>query len=231
MAECLRCGRVTLNAARSSINSEDGAEVEEAFMRKWIVAGVALLLGGLAVGLVARAESQDRMGRGSHGEAKFSHGMFSRGRGFDKSHHMGSRILAMLENDRMKTALGLTDDQTTRLRQIVVDTEKSTIQTRADLKVRGIELRELMRADAPDQQAVMKKVDEISALRAQMMKEEMGALLNAKTVLTPEQQKKVRSFLTRRNRGEGPRFFQRRVPPLSDAPDRAPEAPTSPKQP
>lgn len=202
-------------------------------MKKWIGAGVAMLLAGLAVGVVARAQDGGGFGRGPDREEGFRGGMHAEGREFGRSHRMGPRLLAMLDNDRMKSALGLTDDQSARLRKIVVDTEKSTIKSRADLKVHGIELRELIRTDAPDRQAVMKKVDEISALRQEMMKQEFDALLNAKSVLTPEQQKKVRSFLERGHgkEGRGERFFRRQAPPPPDGPGRMPSRPEAPKPP
>ena len=192
--------------------------------------------GGLVLGLVARAQDGGGFGRGPDRAEDFRGGMFAEGREFGRSHRMGPRLLAILDNDRVKSALGLTDDQSARLRKIVVDSEKSNIKTRADLSVRGIELHELMRADVPDRQAVMKKVDEISALRQEMMKQEMDALLNAKGVLTPEQQKKIRTFLERRHgeEGRGNRFFQRRVPAPPDGPGRMPnppEAPNPPEQP
>ena len=66
---------------------------------------------------------------------------------------------------------------------------------RTHLAVDGIELRELLRADKPDQDAVMKKAEAITRLRVQMMKSGIQAILDAKNVLTPEQQKKVRDLI------------------------------------
>jgi Spy/CpxP family protein refolding chaperone len=112
-----------------------------------------------------------------------------RGRG-----HEAERLLALLESDRGRQLLGITDEQATRLRQITVEAEKAAIQTKADLAVRGIELRELLVVDNPDRATVLKKVDEISALTGTLMKQHVEALLSAKTVLTPEQQKKIREL-------------------------------------
>jgi Spy/CpxP family protein refolding chaperone len=94
----------------------------------------------------------------------------------------------------VRTYLNLTDPQAQQLREILVNAEKSSVETRAQLTVRGIELRELLRADNPDAAAVMKKVQEISDLRAEMMKQHIQAFLNAQKVLTPEQRKKIRQF-------------------------------------
>jgi Spy/CpxP family protein refolding chaperone len=111
---------------------------------------------------------------------------------------MDAMLRAALDNDRVKAALNLTDQQVARLRQSLVDTEKATVKTRADIEVGRIELRELMRADKPDRDAVMRKVQEISDLQGQMMKQRVDALVTAKTVLTPEQQKKIRAFMESR---------------------------------
>lgn len=201
-------------------------------MRKWIAAGVAVLLGGVALGLVARAQDGGQFRPGPEGH-EFRGGFFTQGRGLGGAHRMGPRLLALLDNDRVKAALGLTDDQATHLRQIVVDTEKSSVKTGAEMAVRGIELRELLRADKPDRQAVMKKVDEISSLRQEMMRQHIDALLNAKNVLTPEQQKKIRSFIERRQGGDGPRarFSWRQTPPPDGGPESLPHPPEAPESP
>lgn len=144
----------------------------------------------------------------------------------------GDRLMALLDNDRVKAALNLTDQQVDRLRQIAVDTEKASVKNRADAAVRGIELRELLRADKPDRDAVMKKVQEVSSLRAEMMKEHIDALLAAKDVLTPEQQKKIRTFIeSRRGFGaeQGRGFeFRGRVPAPPGRPAQPPAHPGEP---
>lgn len=130
------------------------------------------------------------------------YGHQGRGR-WDGRHGFGGEagLVGLADNPRARAYLNLTDQQVDRLHQIAVDSEKSSVKTRADLELRSIELRELLRADNPDHDAVMKKVQEISELRGQKMKQHMETLLTAKSVLTTEQQKKLRSF--RENRGFG----------------------------
>lgn len=156
--------------------------------------------------------------------------------GREGEQRLAGRLLAALDNDRVKAYLNLTDSQADRLRQILVDAEKAGVKTRADIAVRGIELRELLRADKPDHDAVMKKVDELSNLRGQMMKERIEALLAAKNVLTPEQQKKIRTFMERRAGFGGGRepFSARREgfgPRRPEAMPRPPAAPAPPAHP
>jgi Spy/CpxP family protein refolding chaperone len=183
-------------------------------MKRWALAGVMLALGLFSLAVIATAQRGEEGGPWGRGE-----------------HDRGFRLLGMLENERVKTELGLTDQQTDRLRQIMVDARKDSVKTRADITVRGIELREMLRADKPDREAVMKKVQEISDLRGQIMRQHVESLLAAKAVLTPEQQKKMRAFLEHRGRpgmrGMRHEGFRPRRP---QAPG-APEPPTPPEPP
>lgn len=108
---------------------------------------------------------------------------------------MVSRVLAALDDTRMRTMLGLTDQQADGLRKIVIDTETYTITTGASIAVDSLELRELLRADKPDRAAVKSKGDEISKATSDMISHYLDAMLAAKEILTPEQQKMIRSFM------------------------------------
>ncbi|MBI1983764.1 MAG: Spy/CpxP family protein refolding chaperone [Acidobacteria bacterium] len=182
-------------------------------MKRWIWIGAVAMLGLLSLGAVARIQSADR---GPAMRERFGH----RGE---------ARMMSLLDNERIRAALGLTDEQSNRLRQILVESQKSSLKLRADLGVRRIELRELMRVEKPDRDAVMKKVQEISDLRGQMMKQRVDSLLASKTILTPEQQQKIRSFMHRGGREGfgGRRSFERR-PPRDPMGPGGPAAPPSP---
>ena len=179
-------------------------------MKKWIALGTTVVLGVLlgAWAMVAQETSRPPgmgpgvgmgMGMGRRGERGMRMGEFGRGGG----RAIYRRALALLDNDRVKAALGLTDEQTSGLRSLAVETEKATVKTDADIEVKGIELRELLRADQPDSDSVIKKAEEISTLRGDLMKQHMEALLKAKSILRPEQQKKIRAFLEERSAGSG----------------------------
>jgi len=105
------------------------------------------------------------------------------------------RLLALLDSDRVRSYLGLEGPQVERLRQIALEAEKANVKFRADVEVRSIDLREALRADKPDRDEILKKVQEISNLRGEMMKHNVEAILAAKAVLSPEQQKKVMLFI------------------------------------
>ncbi len=108
-----------------------------------------------------------------------------------------SKLLAALDDPRVRTVLGLTDQQADSLRKIVVDTETFTIKTGADIAVDSIDLREVLRADKPDRAAVMGKGDEISKFISQLINHFLDAMLAAKAILTPEQQKMIRAYMER----------------------------------
>ena len=107
------------------------------------------------------------------------------------------RLLGALDDPRVRTALGLSDQQADSLRKIVIDTETFTIKTGADIAVNSIELRELLRADKPDKAAVMGKGDAISKSTSQLINHYLEAMLAAKAILTPEQQKMLRAYMER----------------------------------
>ena len=106
-----------------------------------------------------------------------------------------SRLLAALDDARVRTMLGLTDQQADSLRKIVVDTETFTIKTGAVIAVDSIDLRELLRADKPDRAAVMAKGNEVSKGTSELINRYLDAMLAAKAILTPEQQKMIRAYM------------------------------------
>ena len=112
----------------------------------------------------------------------------------------GDHLLRLAENPRVRQYLGLTDDQVGRLHKIGIDAEKASVQTRADMQLRHIELGELLRADNPDHDAIMQKLDEVNTLQGKMQKQHVETLLSARSVLTPEQLKKVKTFMENRGR-------------------------------
>lgn len=147
-------------------------------------AGIAMMLPQLAQMMGPRSEQRQVMVR--------------RGEGPGNPFERVSRLLAALDDPRVRTALDLTDQQADGLRKIIVDTETFTITTGANIAVNSIELRELLRADKPDRAAVMAKGDEISKSTSQLINHFLDAMLSAKAILTPDQQKKIRAYMESR---------------------------------
>jgi Spy/CpxP family protein refolding chaperone len=193
-------------------------------MRRKIAIGTLSLLVLLAAAMVSWAQEgapeaadpgqgqhqmggggQHPWGNGPHQFAGGGPGQFGRqgwagGRRFGG----GAGLLRMAENPRVRQYLGLTDEQVGRLHKIGVDAQKTSVQTRADMALRYIELRELLRADNPDHDAIMAKLDEVNALQGKMAKQGVETLFSARSALTPEQLKKIKTFMEYRGAGGGP---------------------------
>jgi len=152
-------------------------------------------MGPVIIGAGMMPPGMAQMGMGAMSR---SMGTGDRGAGSGGPLQTVSRLLAALDDPRVRTVLGLTDQQADSLRKIVVDMETYTIKTGADIAVDAIDLRELLRADKPDRAAVMSKGDEISKLTSQLVSHSLDAMLAAKAVLTPEQQKMIRAYLESR---------------------------------
>lgn len=65
----------------------------------------------------------------------------------------------------------------------------------------AIQLKELLRADHPDHAAVMAKGDALSPSASALIRHYLDAILPAKAILTPEQQKMIRAYME--NGGHG----------------------------
>lgn len=122
-------------------------------------------------------------------------GMQEHSEGFGGPLRVFSHLEAQLDDPRVRTALGLTDQQVDSLRSLIVNTEIFTIQTGAAALVDGVQLKELLRSDHPDRAAVMAKGDAISQSASEFIHHYLDAILKAKTILTPQQQEMIRTYM------------------------------------
>ena len=88
--------------------------------------------------------------------------------------------------------LDLTDAQKKQLADVREKQQRRAIQTRADLEVAQLDLRKAMRAETPNAAAINAQIDKVSKLRADAHKSRVAAFLEARALLTPEQQKQLR---------------------------------------
>jgi periplasmic protein CpxP/Spy len=140
--------------------------------------------------------------------------------------------MRMAENPRMRQYLGLNDDQVARLHKLGVEAEEAGVKSRSQMELAHIELRELMRADNPDQSAIMAKMDQVNQLRGAMEKERVRTMLEARNVLTPDQQKKLKAMRENHGGMEHRPMMQHRGGPggpgRPGAPGAAPQNPPAP---
>jgi Spy/CpxP family protein refolding chaperone len=101
----------------------------------------------------------------------------------------------------MQKKLNLSDDQRTKLADIRDRQTRAAIPIRSDLEIAGLDLRKLMRAEKPDQKAIDAQIDKMAGLRARLQKSRVASMLEARAVLTPEQQKTLRESRPGMGRG------------------------------
>jgi Spy/CpxP family protein refolding chaperone len=94
--------------------------------------------------------------------------------------------------EELREKLNLTEDQKSKLADIRDRQTRAAIPIEADLRIAGLDLRKLMRAERPDQSAIDAQIDRVAGLRARLQKSHVASMLEARSVLTPAQQKLLR---------------------------------------
>lgn len=132
----------------------------------WILA-IALVFG---LATMAQAQPQQR---GQYGQKGQNNATF---RGQNMQHPMAF--------------LDLSDDQKAQIEKMQLDHRKKAASYKLDIEEKRIELKRLTLADNVDQKALDKKIDEIFALKATMVKEGVSFHNSVRSVLTDDQKAK-----------------------------------------
>lgn len=127
--------------------------------------------------LIPRASWAD----GGHGHR---HGHGSR-------HDAGSFIWHVLQ---AKEALALTDDQEMKLRTIGITYKKARVTKTAEMELAEIDMHQLLHEKPIKHEAVEPAIRKVYALKADLRIASVHAREEAKAVLTPEQQQKLRGL-------------------------------------
>jgi Spy/CpxP family protein refolding chaperone len=122
---------------------------------------------------------------------------------------------------RMVEALGLSDAQRDRIRDIREAQMRRAVQQRADLQLARMDLHQLMRRERPDRAAVETQVDKLARLQAELHKGRAGAHLDMLAVLTPEQRGRMREL----HDGRMGQRLRQRLGPDGARPPGGPRAP------
>jgi len=144
-------------------------------MKRQLVIGILAL--GMMIGgafLVHSADAHRYGGRGPGGDGRM-HGMMM---------HDGYPMWRHLKE------LGLNDKQKAEVKEIRNRVMKETIQKKADKRIAGIELRDLLANDTVDMNAIQTKLKQMEALRTDIHLSHIKAREEIKSILTPEQRKK-----------------------------------------
>jgi len=124
---------------------------------------------------------------------------------------------------RHLTALGLDEKQKAEVKEIRNRVMKETTRKRADERIAGIELRELLDKDPVDMKTVETKLKQIESLRTDIRLSHIQAMEEVKAKLTPEQKKKFNDLCDRepmmggRAKKGGKMHGAKRMPPPAGA--------------
>ncbi len=113
----------------------------------------------------------------------------------------GRGMKRMPDITRLREQLDLTDDQVKQLHSLRTEGAKKAIRSRADVKVKQLELRELLQADEPDRAAIDQKLRELSDARYTAQKQRIDQRLAMRDILTPEQRSKMKELRGKFRRG------------------------------
>lgn len=145
----------------------------------------ALLTWALCVPVEGRAEPSPGMARGGHSE----HGGAMRD-------FAGHAIHRLLEHQK---DLGLSEDQSAKIKTVAADYAKTRIRGEADFKLAEVDVRTLVRDEKADLSAIETAMKKSEGARTALRLEGVKALRTATAVLTPEQREKWRAGMRERH--------------------------------
>lgn len=103
--------------------------------------------------------------------------------------------------ERARKALGLTDEQVTRIHDLWMAHQKDVIRTGADARIARMELEDVVRQPNPKPEDVKAKLAAVNSTRGQMLEKMVNFRLDMKKVFTPEQQEKIKGMMMGRMMG------------------------------
>ena len=104
---------------------------------------------------------------------------------------------------RIVAELKLTDDQRKAMDAILLEHREKLVDLQGSVEKAELEMQPLMKADAPNEAAILAQIDKIAQARAELEKANARFLLALRSKLTPEQWKQMQA--DRANRGEDKR--------------------------
>ena len=100
-----------------------------------------------------------------------------------------------MNKENFMAKLNLTDAQKKQLKDLKFETDKRAIDLRSKLALSKLELGKLLSSEAPDKDAIEKKISEVASNEAAVHTNRLDGWFEANKILTPEQQKDWRKVL------------------------------------
>jgi periplasmic protein CpxP/Spy len=138
----------------------------------------------------------------------------------------GGREMQWWNNPRIADRLKLTDDQRKAMDAIMQDHKMILVDLHANLEKAELEMEPLMKADQPNESAILSQIDKVAQARAELEKANARFLLALRAKLTPDQWKQVQDF--RENGGPERHGWSRDGRRRDGRPPQGPEAPPPP---
>jgi Spy/CpxP family protein refolding chaperone len=143
------------------------------------------------------------MQRGMRRGPGMDRGRGMRGPGKMRGRQMGQRGLGrMLQNPAMRERLGFTSEQAARIQSQESAFAKARIRQHSDLRVKQMELNELIAADKADRAAIDKKLREVQEARTASEKAGIDHRLAMREMITPKQRQNMQQMLRERRGSE-----------------------------
>jgi Spy/CpxP family protein refolding chaperone len=108
--------------------------------------------------------------------------------------HREFMLARLVNNPTFRERIGMTPEQAQKIRTETFDFRKAEIVNHADLKVKYLELGQLLSATTPDRSAIDNKLAEISAARLTQAKAAVNFRLDMRAALTPDQKLKLQQM-------------------------------------
>lgn len=163
-------------------------------------------------------QMRQRMGPRMGGQMRGGRMHFGR-RGMGMRGRMG--LGRLLRNPAMRERLAVTPEQATKIQAQDSAFAKAQVQNQANLRVKRMELDELLAADKPDRALIDKKMRELNEAQFAEQKAAMDHRLAMREALTPEQKKKMQQWMQEQRQQP----MQRRMGPGPRGPRPQPPAP------
>jgi len=151
--------------------------------RLWVGAlACALMTGGLAAAQGPEGGPGMRPGFGDHQPP------------FERAFGPEGREMQWWNNPRIVERLKLTDDQRKTMDGILQEHKMTLVDLHANLEKAELEMQPLMKADEPNENAILAQIDKVAQARAELEKANARFLLALRAKLTPDQWKQVQQF-------------------------------------
>lgn len=139
----------------------------------------------------------------------------------DEMMHGGGPHGRWWNDPKMVAELGLSQDQQTKLDNIMQQTRLKLIDLNASLQKEEATLEPLVSADAPDETKITGQIDRVAQARAELEKSHARMLLEMRRVLTPDQWGKLKAM----HGGAGGMVHMHGAPPVPPTPPVSPAPP------